>query len=58
MSTTWWSMNKKIYLGDITKVNQSLNASRAWEDEGTVQPVKVTKDLLHDTFWLELVKQF
>ncbi len=55
MSTTWWSMNKKIYLGDITKVNQSLNASRAWEDEGTVQPVKVTKNLLQDTFWLERV---
>ena len=53
MSTTWWSMNKKIGLGDIDKVNNKLNASRAWEEEDKVQPIKVTKDLLQNTFWLE-----
>ena len=55
MSTTWWSMNKRIGLGDIGKVNDSLNASRAWEEESKVQPIKVTKDLLHETIWLERV---
>ena len=55
MSTTWWSMDKQISLGEIAKVNDSLSASRAWEDENTVQPIKVTKNLLQDTFWLERV---
>ena len=53
MSTTWWSMNKQIYLGSIGKINDSLNASRAFEDEGNVKPIRVTKDLMEDTFWLE-----
>ena len=55
MSTTWWSMDKQISLGEIAKVNDSLSASRAWEDENTVQPIKVTKNLLQETFWLERV---
>ena len=55
MSTTWWSMNKPIGLGDIGKANDNLNVSRAWEDEDTVQPIKVTKDLLTNTFWLQRV---
>lgn len=53
MSTTWWSMNKRLFLGSIGEANDNLNASRAWEDEGTVQPIKVIKDLMDDSFWLQ-----